>query len=141
MNRLYSEQRAKVISCLIEGCSIRSTVRMTAIAKKTVMRLVVEVGTFCAEYHDRVCSAISTANGCRLMNAGASYLPRTRTLRKKSPPTIQAAVMRRFGPQLTPKPNWYLAGLSASTTLIAPAISLQTLPAVLRIAFSLRAMV
>jgi DNA-directed RNA polymerase specialized sigma24 family protein len=36
MNRLSSEQRTAVISCLIEGCSIRSTVRMTGIAKKTV---------------------------------------------------------------------------------------------------------
>ena len=53
MNRLTSEQRAKVISCLIEGCSIRSTVRMTGIAKKTVIRLVVAVGTFCADYQDR----------------------------------------------------------------------------------------
>lgn len=54
MNRLSSEQRTKVISCLIEGCSIRSTVRITGISKKTVMRLVVEVGTFCADYQDRV---------------------------------------------------------------------------------------
>jgi IS1 family transposase len=54
MNRLTSEQRAKVISCLIEGCSIRSTVRMTGVAKKTVIRLVVEVGAFCADYQDRV---------------------------------------------------------------------------------------
>ena len=54
MNRLSSEQRAKVVSCLIEGCSIRSTVRMTGVAKKTVMRLVVEVGEFCATYQDRV---------------------------------------------------------------------------------------
>ena len=29
MNRLSSEQRAAVISCLIEGNSIRSTVRIT----------------------------------------------------------------------------------------------------------------
>lgn len=54
MNRLSSEQRASVISCLIEGCSIRSTVRMTGIAKKTVMRLLVEVGAVCASYQDRV---------------------------------------------------------------------------------------
>ena len=39
MNRLDSETRAIVISCLIEGCSIRATVRMTGVAKKTVMRL------------------------------------------------------------------------------------------------------
>lgn len=54
MNRLSSEQRASVISCLIEGCSIHSTVRMTGIAKKTVMRLLVEVGAVCADYQDRV---------------------------------------------------------------------------------------
>ena len=54
MNRLTSEQRAKVISCLIEGNSVRSTVRITGVAKKTVMRLVFEVGTFCAQYQTRV---------------------------------------------------------------------------------------
>jgi IS1 family transposase len=57
MNRLTSEQRAKVVSCLIEGCSVRSTVRITGVAKKTVLRLVIEAGTFCADcadYQDRV---------------------------------------------------------------------------------------
>jgi IS1 family transposase len=54
MNRLTSEQRTAVISCLIEGNSVRSTVRITGVAKKTVMRLVFEVGTFCAEYQNRV---------------------------------------------------------------------------------------
>jgi IS1 family transposase len=53
MNRPSSEQSAKVISCLIEGCSIRSSVRMTGVAKKTVIRLVVEVGAFCADHQDR----------------------------------------------------------------------------------------
>ncbi len=53
MNRLSSEQRAKVLGCLIEGCSIRSTVRKTGVAKKTIVRLVVEWG-FCANYQDRV---------------------------------------------------------------------------------------
>jgi IS1 family transposase len=43
-----------VINCLIEGCSIRSTVRMTGVAKKTVMRLLVEVGDVCADYQDKV---------------------------------------------------------------------------------------
>jgi len=42
-----------VISCLIEGCSIRSTVRMTGVAKKTVMRLLVEVGDVCADFQDK----------------------------------------------------------------------------------------
>ena len=54
MNRLDSSTRAKVINCLIEGCSIRATVRMTGVAKKTVMRLLLEVGMVCAEYQDKV---------------------------------------------------------------------------------------
>ncbi len=54
MNKLDSKTRANVISCLIEGCSIRSTVRITGVAKKTVMRLLFEVGMVCADYQDRV---------------------------------------------------------------------------------------
>lgn len=54
MNKLDSTTRAHVISCLIEGCSIRSTVRITGVAKKTVMRLLVEVGGVCLDYQDRV---------------------------------------------------------------------------------------
>lgn len=54
MNRLASDIRAQVINCLIEGCSIRSTVRMTGVAKKTVMRLLVEVGEVCADYQNKV---------------------------------------------------------------------------------------
>src|ERR1019366_8484835 len=53
MNRLSNEQRTAVVNCLIEGCSIRSTVRLTGVAKKTVMRLLVECGEFCAQYQDR----------------------------------------------------------------------------------------
>lgn len=54
MNRLDPEKRAKVISALIEGCSIRSTCRMTGVAKKTVMRLLVEAGAIASQYQDEV---------------------------------------------------------------------------------------
>jgi IS1 family transposase len=54
MNRLDSNTRIQVINCLIEGCSIRATVRMTGVAKKTVMRLLCEVGEFCADYQDKM---------------------------------------------------------------------------------------
>ncbi len=56
MNKLGFKTREQVIGCLIEGCSIRATVRMTGVAKKTVMRLLVEVGEVCADYQDRVFS-------------------------------------------------------------------------------------
>jgi IS1 family transposase len=54
MNRLDAKARGQVISCLVEGCSIRSIVRMTGIAKKTVIRLLVEIDAVCSSYQDRV---------------------------------------------------------------------------------------
>ena len=54
MNRPTHGQRTEVVNCLIEGCSIRATVRMTGVAKKTVMRFLVEIGEVCADYQDRV---------------------------------------------------------------------------------------
>jgi IS1 family transposase len=53
MNKLSIEERAKVVGCLIEGCSLRSTVRMTGFAKKTVSRVMVETGRACAKYLDK----------------------------------------------------------------------------------------
>lgn len=54
MNKLTHEQRVQAVNCLVEGCSIRATVRVTGIAKKTVMRLLREVGEVCESYQDRV---------------------------------------------------------------------------------------
>jgi IS1 family transposase len=52
MNRLDNARRSQVIRCLVEGTSIRATVRMTGVAKKTVMRLLCEIGEVCREYQD-----------------------------------------------------------------------------------------
>jgi IS1 family transposase len=54
VNKLTHKQRTQAVNCLIEGCSIRATVRMTGLAKKTVMRLLREVGEVCEAYQDRV---------------------------------------------------------------------------------------
>src|ERR1700683_269889 len=53
MNRLDTKTQAKVINCLIEGCSIRATVRMTGAAKNTVVKLLADIGCACAAYHNR----------------------------------------------------------------------------------------
>src|SRR5262249_30113992 len=50
MNRLPPESRIRVISALIEGCSVRSTARLTGVAKSTILRLLPEVGRACAQY-------------------------------------------------------------------------------------------
>jgi IS1 family transposase len=54
MNRLSSERRKQVIAALVEGNSIRATVRMTGVAKNTVAKLLVDLGTVCSIYQDRV---------------------------------------------------------------------------------------
>jgi IS1 family transposase len=50
MNTLSTEKRKQVVAALVEGMSIRATVRMTGVAKKTVMRILAEVGEACWTY-------------------------------------------------------------------------------------------
>ena len=52
MNKLTTEKRSAVVRALVEGCSIRATVRMTGAAKNTVVKLLVDLGTACSEYQD-----------------------------------------------------------------------------------------
>ncbi len=52
MNRMDTVRRAQVVRCLIEGCSINSTVRMTGVAKNTILKLLVELGAACVEFLD-----------------------------------------------------------------------------------------
>jgi IS1 family transposase len=54
MNRLTTERRAQVIGALVEGNSIRATVRMTGAAKNTVTKLLGDVGLASVSYQDRV---------------------------------------------------------------------------------------
>jgi IS1 family transposase len=49
VNILRPEKKLAVISAFTEGCSIRSIVRMTGVHKKTVMKLLVEIGTKCEQ--------------------------------------------------------------------------------------------
>jgi IS1 family transposase len=52
MNQLNTARRCQVVAALVEGNSIRSTVRMTGVAKNTVTKLLVDLGAACAAYHD-----------------------------------------------------------------------------------------
>lgn len=53
MNKLSTEKRVQVIRALVEGNSIRATVRMTGVAKNTIVKLLADTGMACADYHDR----------------------------------------------------------------------------------------
>ena len=53
MNRVDISRQTQVISALVEGNSIRSTSRMTGVARNTVTSLLVNLAEACAGYHDR----------------------------------------------------------------------------------------
>lgn len=53
MNTLKKERRMQVVAALVEGNSIRSTVRMTGVAKGTILKLLVDLGRACDEYQRR----------------------------------------------------------------------------------------
>src|SRR5450631_793659 len=50
MNKLDTTKRAQIVSAIVEGCSIRSIVRMTGASKNTVAKLLVELGAACSQY-------------------------------------------------------------------------------------------
>jgi IS1 family transposase len=47
------EQKTRVIAALVEGNSIRSTMRMTGVSKNTIIKLLLDLADACAAYHDR----------------------------------------------------------------------------------------
>jgi len=52
--RYQHGKRVAVITALVEGCSVRSTSRMTGVSKGAILRLLESVGTACDAYQDRV---------------------------------------------------------------------------------------
>ena len=54
MNKLNPEKQAQVVAALVEGNSINATVRMTGVAKNTILKLLDELGPVCSEYQNSV---------------------------------------------------------------------------------------
>lgn len=52
MNRLPLQERVRILAALVEGNSIRGTCRMVGVDKKTVLRLLADVGDACDAYMD-----------------------------------------------------------------------------------------
>ena len=50
------------MAALVEGNSVRSTTRLTGVSKKTVMRLLVELGDACAEFQDHALRGLPCRN-------------------------------------------------------------------------------
>lgn len=56
---LTTQKRKQVIAAPVEGNSIRATVRMTGVAKNTVVKLLADVGAACASNQDRILRGLS----------------------------------------------------------------------------------
>jgi len=83
MNRLSTERRAQIIGCLVEGNSIRATVRITGAAKNTITRLLVELGEACSAYQavklvDLPCTTIQCDEIWNFVYAKAKNVPADR---------------------------------------------------------------
>lgn len=50
MNKLNRTRQAQVVASLVEGNSINATVRMTGVAKHTILKLLADLGPACMEY-------------------------------------------------------------------------------------------
>ena len=72
MSKLTSDERTKVLKQLLEGSSVSSTVRLTAISMPTILRLLVDVGEVCAEAHDRLVRGVGLA-ACKPTRYGPTW--------------------------------------------------------------------
>lgn len=78
MNKLSIEEKVRVVSCLVEGNSLRSTVRMTGVHRTTIQNLLVALGRACSRYQDKLfrnlkcrriqCDEIWSFVGCKEKN-------------------------------------------------------------------------
>ena len=53
MNQLSTEKRTQIVGALVEGNSIRAISRMTGASKNTIAKLLIELGSACADYLDK----------------------------------------------------------------------------------------
>ena len=52
MNRLSHAARTRVLSCLLDGMSMRATTRVTGVSFSAVRELLIQAGEVAADYHD-----------------------------------------------------------------------------------------
>lgn len=53
MNKLNKGKQAQIIAALVEGNSLRATARMCSVAFNTVLKLLPEIGSACADFQDK----------------------------------------------------------------------------------------
>lgn len=69
MNRVSKDRRTAVVAALCEGVSVSATARLTKTNKRTVLRILAEVGAACAEYQDKMLRNLK----CRRIQADETW--------------------------------------------------------------------
>jgi IS1 family transposase len=85
MNKLPLAKRVQVISALMEGAGVNAASRMTDVSKPTILKLIVDLGTACADYHDKhvrhvkaqriQCDEIWSVNYCKDAKVATAKAP------------------------------------------------------------------
>lgn len=60
MRRLDLKTRCQIIAALVEGNSVLATCRMTGVAKRTVLKLLADLGEACDDYQDKTLRGLSS---------------------------------------------------------------------------------
>lgn len=61
MNALAFDKRVRVISALVEGCSLRATERLTDVARNTIGRVALDTGEACRRLHNAMIRDVQIA--------------------------------------------------------------------------------
>lgn len=59
MNKLGTVERARIVAAMVEGNSLRSVSRMTGNSLVTILKLLADFGSVCAEYHNALVRGVS----------------------------------------------------------------------------------
>ena len=116
MNRLFTERRAQILGCLVEGMSIRATVRVTGAAQEHRFQAPGRLGEACDDYQDET---LRNLNSKRIQcDEVWSFC----YAKEKNVPysTKQSSDTGMCGPgrPLTPIPSSFRPGSSVSGTLL-----------------------
>jgi len=120
MNSLSTAKRTAVVRCLVEGNSIRATVRITGVAKNTVTKLLVDLGAACSEYQDRTlrnlpCRYLQADEIWSFCNAKARNIPEAH---RGDPEWGDVWTWTTIDRETKLVPSWFVGDRSSSSAIV-----------------------
>ena len=119
MNKLPIKTRKLILRCLVEGQSIRATVRTAEVSKNTVIKLMIDAGKACAAYQDKAlrdlpCRRIECDEIWAFIYAKDKNVPRA----KAAPPEAgDVWTWTAIDPETKLVPSWRVGDRSGDTAI------------------------